>query len=232
MRGSMSYAVKSLGEILNIEGQVIPVTETVNTLKAELENGEILTGEHHIGLLENQDQRERIKRLWQEPAAKATPDALEAIYNAKYIIFGPGDLFTSIISNLVVEGVSEAIAASRAKKIYICNVMTKGGETTDFEASDHAREIVRYLKKDLLDYVLCSSTAFSEDALKNYAKQAQKPVREKNPSKFLEFTKAKVIWADVASEAELVRHDSLKLAAEIKKILESEAPGVRKEKTL
>lgn len=219
MRGSMALAVKSIGEILNIQGHVIPVTETVNTLKAELENGSVIEGEHRIDLFEGNDPKLRIERLWQEPPVGATLEAKEVLSNAHFIILGPGDLFTSIISNLIVGGIAEAITESRAKKIYICNVMTKAGETTDFQVSDHVREIVKYLKRDCLDYVLCSSTRFSRHALKVYAHKAQYPVIEKIPKKLKEISRAKVVFADVASESELVRHDSLKLAQEIKKIM-------------
>ncbi len=222
MRGSMSNAVKAVGEILNIQGQVIPVTETLNMLKAELEDGSVIEGEHRIDLFEGFNPQMRIKRLWQEPVATATPDALEALYNAHFILMGPGDLFTSIISNLIVEGMTDAIASSRAKKIYICNVMTKPGETTDFQISDHVREIVKYLKKDLLDYVVCSSTPFTPASLSHYAEQRQIPVIEKSPEILSQITRARFVWADIASERELVRHDSLKLTAELKKILETE----------
>lgn len=222
MRGSMGDAVRSLAEILNIQGQVVPVTETLNTLHAELENGAVISGEHRIDLFEGHDPKIKIKKLWQEPRAEANPDALEAIMNAKVIILGPGDLFTSVIPNFIVSGISEAICTSRAKKIYICNVMTKPGETTDFSVSDHVREVVKYLGKDVLDYVLSSSTRFSESSLQKYSVREQGPVIEKDPAAVSRVTKAKWISADVASEKELLRHDSLKLSGEIKKILEGE----------
>ena len=223
MRGSMTHAVKSIGEILNIHGQVIPVTETVNTLKAQLENGAILEGEHRIDLFEGNDPALRIRRLWQEPPVAASPEAVQALAAATFIILGPGDLFTSVISNLIVKGIVPAITASRARKIYVCNIMTKPGETTNFQVSDHVREVVKYLRKDCLDYVLASSTSFSRSSLKTYALKQQVPVIEKSPKNLAKATKAKIIRADIASETELVRHDSLKLAAEIRKIIEKES---------
>lgn len=222
IRGNMAMAVESFGEILNIQGRVIPVTDTVNTLKAELDNDSIIEGEHRIDLFEGHDPRLRIRRLWQDPPAKANPEALEALKSARYIILGPGDLFTSIISNLVVDGIREAILSSPAKKIYICNVMTKPGETTDFKVSDHIREINKYLQKDVLDYVLCSSSQFSYEALKRYAQKNQVPVIELSNKSLEEVTRAQRVWADMVCERELVRHDSLKLAAEIKKIIEKD----------
>ncbi len=224
MRGTMTQAVRSLGEILNIQGQVIPVTETFNTLHAQLEDGKIISGEHRIDLFEDTDPKIKISKIWQEPRAEGSPDAIEAIMNAKFVLLGPGDLFTSVIPNVIVSGIAEAIAASKAKKIYICNVMTKPGETTDFQVSDHVREMVRYLGRDVLDYVLCSSTEFSETARSRYLVRNQIPVTEKDPLVLQRVTNAKIWYADLASEAELVRHDSLKLAAELKKIFETEKP--------
>ncbi|MBN1689254.1 MAG: YvcK family protein [Candidatus Omnitrophica bacterium] len=220
MRGSMTHAVKSIGEILNIQGQVIPVTETINTLKAELENGEIIEGEHRIDLFEGHDPSVRIRYLWQVPSVAANPDALEALYNAHFIILGPGDLYTSLISNLIVKGVSEAIAVSRAKKIYICNVMTKPGETTDFDVADHVREIVKYLAKDVLDYILASTTKFSKDHIELYAKKNQIPVVESSDQVLSSITGAKIVREDLVSEKELVRHDSFKLASTLKRIID------------
>lgn len=222
MRGSMTQAVKLLGEILNIQGQVIPVTETPNTLCAELENGSIISGEHHINLFEGHDLKLRIHKLWQQPQPLSNPDALEAIRRARYIILGPGDLFTSILCNLTVTGIAEAIVKSSAKKIYVCNVMTKPGETTDFSVSDHVREITKYMGKDVLDYVVCSSSQFSYDALKRYSEKNQVPVIEVSAKRLEAVTRAEIVWADIVSEAELVRHDSLKLAAEIKKIIDKD----------
>jgi uncharacterized cofD-like protein len=220
LRGSMAQAVKSIGEILNIQGEVIPVTETVNTLKAELEDGTLVVGESRIDLSEGRDPKLRIRRLWQDPPARASAEALEAIEGARYILIGPGDLFTSVISNLIVQGIAEAVCASRAKKIYICNIMTEPGETTGFQAGDHVREIVKYLGRDCLDYILLSNTPFSRQATETYAFQNQFPVGAGDPGRLSECTRARIIQADIASENVLVRHDSVKLASEIKKILE------------
>lgn len=219
MRGSMFKAVRSLSEILNIQGEVIPVTEENNRLKAELENGQILEGEHKIDLFEGHDVNLRIKKIWMEPSASALPDALEAIWNAKLILIGPGDLFTSIIPNLLVRGIAEAIQSSRAKKVYICNVMTKPGETTGFQVSDHVRELIKYLQKDCLDYVVCSNTRFSQQSVDLYAHKNQIPVVEHHEDILRGLTRAEFVWADIASETELVRHDSLKLAVTVKTIL-------------
>lgn len=220
MRGSMTRAVRSLSEILNIQGEVIPVTESVHTLYAELENGETLHGETAIDIFESGDPSMRIRRLWQEPEVSAHPDALETLASASTIILGPGDLFTSIISSLIVRGIAEAIRNSKARKIYICNIMTEPGETNQFQVSDHVREINKYLGADCLDDVLCSSTEFSAEALKNYALKKQHPVAEIDRTVLSAVTRAVIHWEDVASEDELVRHDALKLASAVRKIID------------
>lgn len=222
MTGTMASAVKSIGEILNIQGTVIPVTEQANILKAELEDGSLISGESNIDLCESRDPNIRIKRLWQEPEVSASPDALEAIYNAQFIILGPGDLFTSIVPNLLVGGIAKAICSSKAKKIYICNVMTKPGETAGFNVSDHVREIVQYLGNDALDYVVCArSDDYEEELIKRYRFKKQEPVQVSRPQELKKVSRAKIIEEDITAHDELVRHDSLKLAAVIQKLIES-----------
>jgi uncharacterized cofD-like protein len=219
MRGSMSAAVRSLGEILDIRGEVVPVTETSNTLKAELVSGEVLTGEHRIDMFPGGGNGTRIARLWCDPPAAANPEALKALRRSDFVVLGPGDLFTSIVSNLVVDGIPEAVVASPATKIYVVNVMTKPGETRGFTAADHVRQVVRYLGEDCLDHVVCSTTGFDAPALEHYAARDQAPVLA-DAETLSAVTRANVVRADVASSSELVRHDSLKLAGELRKLLD------------
>lgn len=215
LKGSMAEAVRALGDILNIQGIVLPVTTTMNTLVAELENGDVIRGEDHIDVPQGRDPNMKIAKLWQEPEAQANPDALSAILAADLILIGPGDLFSSIIANLCVTGISEAIRAGHGRKLYICNLMTKPGETSGFTVADHIRQIVRYLGDDVLDEVLASNTAFSKDALAEYAKQRQEPVRLDEEAALRGVTNATILVRDIASERELVRHDSLKLVNEL-----------------
>lgn len=222
IKGNMTNAVRALGEILNIQGQVIPVTETASTLKAELADGVLIEGENKIDIFESRISQARISKLWLVPEATASLDALVALLNAKYIILGPGDLYTSIITNLIVTGIPEAIQTSKAKKIYICNVMTKPGETTDYTVEDHVREVLRYLKKDCLDYIICSSTRFSESSLGVYAAKGQKPVKIADENSLRALTQAMMCEEDVASEHVLVRHDGMKIAQAVKKIIEAD----------
>lgn len=131
--GDMLEAARVACRVLNSCGQVLPSTLVSMTLIAELEDGRVITGESHIGGADG-----RIKRLTSQPQdPEATPEALAAIAEADLIILGPGSLYTSIIPNLLVKGIPEAITQSPARKIYVCNVMTQKGETTNYTVTDH-----------------------------------------------------------------------------------------------
>ena len=219
LTGSMAEAVRAAGDILNVQGLVLPVTTNPNTLVAELADGTIVRGEHLIDVPQGRDPAVRIARLWQEPAAEANPDALSAILAADLITIGPGDLFTSIMATLAVKGIATALRTARGRKLYICNLMTKPGETSGFTVADHIREVVRYVGEDVLDEVLVSRTTFSQEALTEYAAKGQQPVRLDDDAALRQVTKAKIIVRDIGSEQELVRHDSLKLASEIARLV-------------
>lgn len=219
MRGGMSAAVRALGSILGIQGRVVPVTEENVSLVAELEDGTVVRGETRIDLLPPAAPGRRIRRLRCEPEGHVSEAARRAFAEADVILLGPGDLYTSIVANLVVGGVADAIAASPARTVYLTNVMTKPGETAGFSARDHVRELLRFLPRDCLDDVLVSTTRFSPESLGQYAKEGQEPVEERPGEDLAEVTRARVFRADVASDSVLVRHDSLKLATAIRNLL-------------
>ena len=227
MRGSMSKAIAVLGEIMGIEGDVVPVTEESATLMARLMDGTVIAGENRIDVYEAGGSSRRIDRVWCEPTPRANKAALKALWNADLIVLGPGDLFTSVIANLLVEGLPEAIRKSSAKRVFVCNVMTEPGETCGYTAADHVRQVVRYLGTDCLDHIVCSTTRFSAASLAHYSARGQQPVFETNEAPLAEVTRARVFRADVACDSELVRHDSLKLAVAMRDILRlsREHPG-------
>ncbi|MBY0356546.1 MAG: YvcK family protein [Candidatus Obscuribacterales bacterium] len=138
--GDMLEAARVASRVLNSCGQVLPSTLSNVALVAELENGDMIRGESHIP-----EAQSRISTLRCEPQApKATPQALEAIKQADFLILGPGSLYTSIIPNLLVDGIPEAIRQSKAPKIYVCNVMTQKGETTGFTVADHVQALLSH----------------------------------------------------------------------------------------
>ena len=154
--GSFDEAVRSMGQVLAISGTVIPVTTTDVRLTATFENGAYVVGESNIfGFKKQQDCRiDHVELLPAHP--KALPDALDAIAAADLILLGPGSLYTSIIPNLLVDGVAEAIAASDAQKIYVCNIMTQDGETEGYTAADHLEALQRHGREGTLDLCLAN----------------------------------------------------------------------------
>ena len=219
MKGSMAEAVRAMGDILNIQGIVLPITQTMTEFIARFDNGKVVRGESRISLCEGRDPALQVREVWHEPRAICDASAYASILHADVIIIGPGDLFTSVITNLVIGKVSEAISLSEAKKIYICNLMTRPGETSGLDAREHVRRIVRVLGEDILDHVLVSNARFSTDAIARYAKLDQHPVFMDENKDFEGITKAKVVLSDVADEKALVRHDPQKLRDQLRRLL-------------
>src|SRR5579872_1108366 len=149
LTGDFAQAVKLSSEVLASLGRIYPSTAANVTLEAELENGRIVTGETRIS-----KSRARIHRIRLAPrVCKPLPETLEAIAQADLITFGPGSLFTSLIPNLLVQGIPEAIRRSRAMKAYFVNLMWQPGETIGFRASDHVEALLRHAGKPFLDVV-------------------------------------------------------------------------------
>ena len=167
--GSFDEAVRSMGQVLAISGTVIPVTTTDVRLTATFENGAYVVGESNIfGFKKQQDCRiDHVELLPAHP--KALPDALDAIAAADLILLGPGSLYTSIIPNLLVDGVAEAIAASDAQKIYVCNIMTQDGETEGYTAADHLEALLRHGQEGLIDLCLANSAPIPQALAARYS---------------------------------------------------------------
>ena len=137
IKGSMSEAVKGLGDILNIQGIVVPANITLTKLCAEFEDGTVVKGESKIDLAEDRKPELHVKRLWHEPPTECGSSTYSAIIHSDLVTIGPGDLFTSVITNITVSHIREALSKTKAKKVYICNLMTKPGETFNYDAADH-----------------------------------------------------------------------------------------------
>ena len=219
IKGSMSEGVRALGDILNVQGVVLPISNTLTNLVAEFEDGTVVRGESHIGTPENRDAALRIKRVWHDPEAKCDPNAYAAILHSDMVIIGPGDLFTSVITNLAIRDIREAVILTKAKKTYLCNLMTRPGETEGLAASDHVKKVLEALGGDLLDYVLVSKTRFSKAALIRYAKLNQYPVQSGDRKSLKAITRAEGVFADIADQQQLVRHDPRKISRELFKII-------------
>lgn len=219
VKGSMSEAVRALSDILNIQGIVVPATRTAVRLAARFENGAVIEGESRIDIGAGRDPDLHVTELWHKPEGECDPEAFSAILNADVVTIGPGDLYTSVITNFAIRDLRDAVVQSRAKKVYICNLMTKPGETARFKAADHVREVLKYLGGDHLDAVLVSNTSLSNESIQEYSKKGQSPVTAADVGEIRKVTKAQIIVADIGNQTELVRHDPQKLHNEIQKIL-------------
>lgn len=211
IHGDLPSAIKYASEILDVKGNVLPVTLDNVHLCAELEDGQIITGETNIDIPKHNPAL-KIKKVYLQPNAFAYKMAVERIINSDFVVIGPGDLYTSIIPNLIVNGISEAIQKTNAKLIYVCNVMTKHGETNNFKASDFLKEVENYLGKKV-DYVILNSQMPSEDVSKKYAGENSYFVE-------LDLDGERVIKSNlIGKDISLFRHDSNKLAKEIMEII-------------
>ena len=171
--GNMVKAVKESSNVLNIRGVVLPATLDDMKLAAEFTDGTIVNGESHIP-----EVHIKIKRLFTEPAVcRALPEVIAAIQNADLIILGPGSLYTSVIPNLLVSGVVDAITESTAKKIYVCNIMTQPGETDDYTVASHVNALISHAKgRRIVDAVLVNDS-LPENISEGYAKSGSIPVK-------------------------------------------------------
>jgi len=174
---SFDQAVARMSQVLAITGRILPVTNSDVKLEATFENGTSVCGESKIfAFKKEQDCRiHHVCLLPEHPPA--LPAALEAIGQAEVILLGPGSLYTSVIPNLLVDGISEAIRASKALKIYVCNIMTQDGETEGMTAADHVAALLVHGGRGLLDVCLCNSEPVSEDLLERYSAEDAEPMR-------------------------------------------------------
>jgi uncharacterized cofD-like protein len=174
-----------------------------------------------MGESEIPKKKVKIKRVFLDPSGcKPSYEAIEAIENADAIILGPGSLYTSIIPNLLVPGISSAIANSKAVKIYVCNIMTQSGETDGYSASDHVRALIEHTCPEIIDYCIVNSSFIPDYLLKKYQEEDAYPVEPDVPN--IERMGYKCIVRDLASLGEVVRHDSDKLAELILEIISLE----------
>lgn len=208
LTGNFENAIAEASRILSIEGKVIPVTLSQTKLFAELQNGQIIKGESNIDVPKH-DGRLRIKRVWLNPAATINPRARKTLLAAELIIIGPGDLYTSIIPNLLVSGMKQTLRKTKARIIYLVNLMTKFGETNGFAASDFVKEIEKYLGKGIVDYAVVSNKKPAGARLKKYEKEKAEWVAMDKKN----FGSApKLLAADLLRNRGFIRHDPEKIA--------------------
>ena len=202
-------ALDELSRMMQLDGQVVPVTLDEAHLCARLIDGQVIRTESAIDLRGSNGPG--ISEVFLDSEVKANPRAQEAIEKADAILLGPGDLYTSVIPNLLVQEVRDAIRDTDSPIIYACNLMTKLGETAGYGVSTFASEVVRYLSGRKLDYLLVNTTSFSEQVLAEYAAEDAAPVELDND--LVEKFAHQVMMGDLAFIDGLkVRHHSTRLA--------------------
>jgi len=219
--GSFEKAVEEAGKILNIKGKVIPVTTHQVRLKMILADRTLLEGEKDIYLSQDIDQG--YKSIFLEPYPKANPYAINEIYNADLLVLGPGGLHTSLIPNLLVDGVVDALRSSQAKKTFVVNLMNRKGQTTSFKVSDYLKEVHRFIGEDIFDYILVNDQKPPQALIEVYAEEGDLVENDLTDD-------SRIILAPLLGELKgvpatdfikrnLIRHDPKKLAQELMKIV-------------
>ncbi|MGA8145056.1 MAG: uridine diphosphate-N-acetylglucosamine-binding protein YvcK [Candidatus Acidiferrales bacterium] len=204
--GDFSEAVRVSSQVLAIRGRIFPSTAQNVTLEADLEDGSIVAGETNISR-----SKKRIRRVRLVPRrVRPIPEVLDALRAADLILVGPGSLYTSIIPNLLVDDVAEVIAHSRAKCVYIANLMTQPGETQHYSVADHVNAIYEHTRPRLFDCAVINRTPASPQMLRRYSAQGAELVQ---PS-FVELKclGLRYISADLLQQHGKIRHDTARLA--------------------
>jgi uncharacterized cofD-like protein len=204
--GDVELALQESSKVLAVRGQVLPSSAKPVKISAMMTDGTVIDGESNIPVA-----RKCIHRVIMEPAdVPAVQSALDAIRDADLVILGPGSLYTSVIPNLLVKDIAEALRNTRAMRMYVCNVMTQPGETDGYSASDHLRALTDHGGAGIVDYVLVNVEEIAVCLLDQYAKQNACPVEADIPE--LERMGVTVVPAQIVSETNLVRHDPDRLA--------------------
>lgn len=225
--GSQTQAIEKASEILRIKGKVLPVSLDRVDLAAEYEDGTIVVGEHFIDEPKH-DTALYIKRLYTKPKVTANPQVIEAIREADVIIIGPGGFYTTIIANLVVDGITDVLTESHAEKIFILNLMTEIGQTGGFTAQKYISVLNQYLPQNILDFVIINSAPIPPFILNRYKRVDTEPVLNdlhKTHNSFKIFATNLLSRKLVVKEKgdtlqrSFVRHDSEKLVKACMKVL-------------
>ena len=174
--GSFPEAIQKMSDIFNVRGKILPVTVGKAKLCAGLENGEIVVGENNIRprVLES---KSKIKQIFLKDAEVTPADGvIESIRNADVVVIGPGSLYTSLACNFLVNDLGKAIMQTKAKKIFISNLMNEPGETLGYTLAKHVNEIERYIGKHVLDYCICNNGEVTKEMIKDFNQGASTPV--------------------------------------------------------
>jgi uncharacterized cofD-like protein len=200
--GDFGLAIQQASKILATRGRIYPVTTANASLVARMDDGSLVRGETNITA-----SRKRIVELTLDPPdAAPLPETLEAIERADLITVGPGSLYTSLICNLLVQGMPAALANARGVRVYICNLMTQANESLNLTASEHIERIYEHTRAPIFDYALVNTAAFSAETLARYAAEGASPIVA--DIERIEALGVRCIPGDFASEESVVRHSA------------------------
>lgn len=208
--GNFMEAIGDVSKILNVKGEIIPSSLEELTLLARMEDGTIVRGESNIPIFSN-----KIKEVFYDHQVVATKEAVHAIVNSDIIILGVGSLYTSIIPNIIIPEIRRALAFTKAKIVYYCNVMTQPGETNGYSGEDHVNAIIRH-GRHKIDAVIMDNNEFSNDIIEKYGEEGSELVSFKQ-----EDQPYQIFYDDlVSTDGGLIRHDAGKIEASFRKLLE------------
>lgn len=206
--GDFFHAITEMSKVLNVRGRVLPAANQSVVLHAEYANGKVVSGESKIPY-----SGEKIKRVFLTPEnVEPLSETINEIQKADLLVFGPGSLYTSILPNLLVTKIGKAVLAAKAKKIYVCNVMTQAGETMGYAASDHVQALHDHLGKPFINTIILNNGVIPEHLLERYKKQMSEPVvcdEDTLRSLGIEVIQDKL----VKYNDDVIRHNTSKLAS-------------------
>jgi uncharacterized cofD-like protein len=217
MTGDFGHALKLAGEVLAMRGQIYPATFTNTTLVARMANGSVVRGETNITA-----SKEQIVELSLDPpVVEPLPETLAAIADADLITLGPGSLYTSLITNLLVQGIPEALAAAKGTRVYIANLMTQANESLHLTASQHIERIYAHTRQPVFDYALLNTAPVSESLRERYAVQGAETIQP--DIERIEAMGIRCITGNFAAEGDVLRHDAERVARTVLEIAAGDA---------
>ncbi len=219
--GDFAQAVQLASKILATRGRIYPATTVNATLVANMDDGSVVRGETKITA-----SKRRIMELMLDPPNPAPlPETLEAIERADLITVGPGSLYTSLITNLLVDGISSALGAARGMRVFVCNLMTQANESLGLTASEHIERIYDHTRTNIFDYAIVNTGRFSEETVARYAAEGAAPIVP--DVERIEALGVRCVTGDFASEENLVRHRTSRVADALLELMRNPAGRAR-----
>lgn len=222
--GSFTKAVQKLSEIFDMQGNIYPVSTQDIVLCAGLENGEVVVGKENI-IERVKQMRSPIKQIFlKDGNITATAEVIDAIKNAHVVVIGPGALYTSVMSNLLIDDISKAIVKSKAKKVYISNIMNQPGQTDGYTLARYINEVERYLGKHVLDYAIVNNGEITNEMIKDFNQQESTPVKidlENIQNRAISVIREDLVLATKSG----IIHDNKRLSEIIVKLAKSRRTG-------